>query len=148
MQHYQGYFLNGLLNLKVPDLRMCGRCIAYVDILLNIKRFCMQNGKTAEAETAVRRLWGKAKVESSMADLKASSVETVKGDTQDASWGELFGKRYRKGISSGIFFVTESFALFRTLMVRNSCHVWFGTRCSIVPTFCSANGFGISYLRN
>ena len=37
-----------------------------------------------------------------MADLKASSVETVKGDNQDAGWGELFGKRYRKGTDGGL----------------------------------------------
>ena len=58
----------------------------------------MQQGRTSEAEVSARKLWGKAKVESAMADLKAGSVETVKGDTKDASWGELFGKRYRKGM--------------------------------------------------
>lgn len=74
-------------------------------------RWLYKNGKTAEAETAVRRLWGKAKVESSMADLKASSVETVKGDTQDASWGELFGKRYRKVVTVGMaLFLFQQFA--------------------------------------
>jgi hypothetical protein len=62
----------------------------------------MQQGRIADAEIAVRQLWGKAKVESSMADLKASSVETVKGDNQDAGWGELFGKRYRKGTDGGL----------------------------------------------
>ena len=62
----------------------------------------MQQGRTSETETAVRQLWGKAKVESSMADLKAGSFETVKGDDQDAGWGELFGKRYRKGIGDGL----------------------------------------------
>lgn len=65
----------------------------------------MQQGRISDAETAVRKLWGKSKVESSMAELKASNVETVKGDNQDASWGELFGKRYRKGKPSCIHFM-------------------------------------------
>jgi hypothetical protein len=69
----------------------------------------MQQGRIADAEIAVRQLWGKAKVESSMADLKASSVETVKGDNLDAGWGELFGKRYRKGTDGGLGLMVVGF---------------------------------------
>ena len=49
------------------------------------------------------------KVESSMADLNASSVETVKGDNQDAGWGELFGKRYHKGMDGGLGLMVVGF---------------------------------------
>ena len=44
-----------------------------------------------------------------MADLKASSVEKVKGDNQDAGWGELFGKRYRKGTDGGLGLMVVGF---------------------------------------
>lgn len=71
----------------------------------------MQQGRTSEAETAVRKLWGKAKVESSMAELKAGSIETVKGDNQDAGWGELFGKRYRKGMHGGLVLMIVGYVL-------------------------------------
>lgn len=32
-----------------------------------------------------------------MADLRASSKDTVVGDSEDAGWGDLLGNRYRKG---------------------------------------------------
>ena len=35
-----------------------------------------------------------------MADLRASSKETVVGDSEDAGWGDLLGNRYRKGKSA------------------------------------------------
>ncbi|KAG0583967.1 hypothetical protein KC19_3G175800 [Ceratodon purpureus] len=74
-------------------------------------RWLYKQGRTSEAEVAVRKLWGKAKVESSMADLKAGSVEAVKGDNQDAGWGELFGKRYRKVVTVGMaMFLFQQFA--------------------------------------
>lgn len=72
-------------------------CFCTSNVLIKC-RLSMQQGRISDAETAVRKLWGKSKVESSMAELKAGSVETVKGDSQDAGWGELFGKRYRKGM--------------------------------------------------
>lgn len=74
-------------------------------------RWLYKQGRVADAETAVRKLWGKSKVESSMAELKAGSVETVKGDNQDASWGELFGERYRKVVTVGMaMFLFQQFA--------------------------------------
>jgi sugar porter (SP) family MFS transporter len=74
-------------------------------------RWLYKQGRISDAETAVRKLWGKSKVESSMAELKAGSIETVKGDNQDASWGELFGKRYRKVVTVGMaMFLFQQFA--------------------------------------
>jgi sugar porter (SP) family MFS transporter len=74
-------------------------------------RWLYKQGRTADAEIAVRKLWGKAVVDSSMADLKAGNVETVKGDNQDAGWGELFGKRYRKVVTVGMArFLFQQFA--------------------------------------
>lgn len=55
----------------------------------------IQQGKIAEAEAASRQLWGKTKIEESLVELKSSSSE---GGEEDASWGELFSKRYQKGM--------------------------------------------------
>ncbi len=54
-----------------------------------------QQGRIAEAETAARRLWGKAKLENALADLKESNSDA--GASEDAGWGDLFSRRYRKG---------------------------------------------------
>ncbi len=55
----------------------------------------LQQGRIAEAETAARRLWGKAKLENALADLKESNSDA--GASEDAGWGDLFSRRYRKG---------------------------------------------------
>ncbi len=55
----------------------------------------LQQGRIAEAETAARRLWGKAKLETALADLKESNSDA--GASEDAGWGDLFSRRYRKG---------------------------------------------------
>jgi MFS family permease len=56
-------------------------------------RWLYKQGKTAEGEAAERQLWGRLKLEESFIATKAtnSSVE------EDATWQDLFGKRYRKG---------------------------------------------------
>jgi len=56
----------------------------------------VQQGKFAEAEIASRLLWGKAnKFEESIGDLNTENPQAIE---EDASWGELLSKRYRKGI--------------------------------------------------
>jgi hypothetical protein len=55
----------------------------------------LQQGRIAEAETSARRLWGTAKLESALADLKESNSDA--GASEDAGWGDLFSRRYRKG---------------------------------------------------
>jgi len=84
-------------------------------------RWLYKQGKIAEAEAASRQLWGKTKIEESLVELKASGSEVGE---EDASWGELFGKRYQKvviigatmlliqqfsGINAVVFFSTTVF---------------------------------------
>ncbi|KAH9306195.1 hypothetical protein KI387_010599 [Taxus chinensis] len=57
-----------------------------------------QQNKLAEAESAIKTLWGKGKVEEVMADLRASSTGSVE---EDAGWFDLFSKRYSKVVSVG-----------------------------------------------
>jgi len=85
-------------------------------------RWLYKQGRTSEAETAARRLWGKAKLESAMADLRASSKETVVGDSEDAGWGDLLGNRYRKVVLVGM-----SLFLFQQLAGINAV-VYFSTQ--------------------
>jgi MFS family permease len=58
-------------------------------------RWLYKQGRIAEAETSARRLWGTAKLESALADLKESNSDA--GASEDAGWGDLFSRRYRKG---------------------------------------------------
>ncbi len=71
----------------------------------------MQQGRIAEAETSARRLWGTAKLESALADLKESNSDA--GASEDASWGDLFSRRYRKGggVSGPHYRITNAFFL-------------------------------------
>jgi hypothetical protein len=55
-----------------------------------------QQGKIVEAESAIKTLWGKGKVEEVMLELRGSSTGSVE---EDAGWFDLFSKRYWKGIS-------------------------------------------------
>ncbi|KAG1334763.1 plastidic glucose transporter 4 [Cocos nucifera] len=61
-------------------------------------RWLFQQGKLSQAETAIRKLFGKEKVAEVMNDLKAGG----QGSTEsDASWFDLFSKRYRTVVSVG-----------------------------------------------
>ncbi|XP_010916426.1 plastidic glucose transporter 4 isoform X1 [Elaeis guineensis] len=61
-------------------------------------RWLFQQGKLSQAETAIRKLFGKEKVAEVMKDLKAGG----QGSTEsDASWFDLFSKRYRTVVSVG-----------------------------------------------
>jgi hypothetical protein len=69
----------------------------------------LQQGRIAEAETSARRLWGTAKLESALADLKESNSDA--GASEDASWGDLFSRRYRKVVGVGMsLFLFQQFA--------------------------------------
>lgn len=61
-------------------------------------RWLFKQGKIAQAESAIKTLWGKGKVEEVMADLRAGSTGSVE---EDAGWFDLFSKRYWKVVSVG-----------------------------------------------
>lgn len=54
----------------------------------------LQAGRAPEAANAIKRLWGKHRVDEAMADL-TSSNDGEGGE--DSSWKDLFSRRYRKG---------------------------------------------------
>ncbi|RWR85355.1 hexose transporter [Cinnamomum micranthum f. kanehirae] len=61
-------------------------------------RWLFQQGKYAQAETAIKSLFGKEEVAEIMNDLKASAQGSTE---QDASWFDLFSRRYWKIVSVG-----------------------------------------------
>ncbi|KAK9118208.1 hypothetical protein Scep_016301 [Stephania cephalantha] len=61
-------------------------------------RWLFQQGKYSQAETAIRKLWGKERVAEVMHDLKASSQGS---NEAEAGWLDLFSSRYRKVVSVG-----------------------------------------------
>ncbi|OVA12997.1 Sugar/inositol transporter [Macleaya cordata] len=61
-------------------------------------RWLFQQGKTAEAERAIKTLWGKERVAEVMHDLRTGS----QGSTEpEAGWFDLFSSRYWKVVSVG-----------------------------------------------
>lgn len=61
-------------------------------------RWLYQQGRISEAETSIKRLYGKEKVAEVMGDLEASA----RGSSEpDAGWLDLFSSRYRKVVSIG-----------------------------------------------
>lgn len=61
-------------------------------------RWLFQQGKLSQAETAIKKLYGREKVAEVMYDLKAAS----QGSSEpDAGWLDLFSKRYWKVVSVG-----------------------------------------------
>ena len=63
---------------------------------LKLSNSILQQGRISEAETSIKRLYGKEKVAEVMGDLEASA----QGSSEpDAGWLDLFSRRYRKGIS-------------------------------------------------
>ncbi len=88
----------GLITSQIWLTELCTTYDFYVTTeYCNDSRVLMslQQGRIAEAETAARRLWGKAKLETALADLKESNSDA--GASEDAGWGDLFSRRYRKG---------------------------------------------------
>ncbi|CAM6057625.1 unnamed protein product [Sphagnum tenellum] len=72
-------------------------------------RWLYKQGRIAEAETSARRLWGTAKLESALAELKESNSDA--GASEDAGWGDLFSRRYRKVVGVGMsLFLFQQFA--------------------------------------
>ncbi|KAJ6795930.1 plastidic glucose transporter 4 [Iris pallida] len=61
-------------------------------------RWLVQQGKLSQAESSIRSLYGKEKVAEVMYELKAGGQGSTE---QDASWFDLFSKRYRKVVSVG-----------------------------------------------
>ncbi|KAI5004396.1 hypothetical protein ZWY2020_031639 [Hordeum vulgare] len=61
-------------------------------------RWLFQQGKIPQAEAAIKKLYGKEKVTEVMYDLKASGQGS---NEPDASWFDLFSKRYWKVVSVG-----------------------------------------------
>ncbi|KAG6558001.1 hypothetical protein Mapa_000180 [Marchantia paleacea] len=71
-------------------------------------RWLHQQGRKGEAEVAIRRLWGKGKVEQAMGELSDNSSSSSE---ENAGWGELFSKRYRKIVAVGAaLFLFQQFA--------------------------------------
>ncbi|KAK9115946.1 hypothetical protein Sjap_014893 [Stephania japonica] len=71
-------------------------------------RWLFQQGKYSQAETAIRKLWGKERVAEVMQDLKASSQGS---NEAEAGWLDLFSSRYRKVVSVGAaIFLFQQFA--------------------------------------
>lgn len=71
-------------------------------------RWLFKQGKVVETELAVKKLWGKGRVEMAMAELRAGS-----GDSggEDAGWMDLFSSRYLKVVSVGAaLFLFQQFA--------------------------------------
>ncbi|XP_072983960.1 plastidic glucose transporter 4 [Typha latifolia] len=61
-------------------------------------RWLVQQGRYSQAETAIKKLYGKERLADVMNDLKAGS----QGSTEpDASWLDLFSKRYWRVVSVG-----------------------------------------------
>lgn len=59
----------------------------------------MQQGKIAEAEMSIKRLFGKERVVEVMDDLKAAA----RGSSEpEAGWFDLFSSRYWKGMQSSL----------------------------------------------
>nr|CAB3476406.1 unnamed protein product [Digitaria exilis] len=61
-------------------------------------RWLFQQGKVIQAESAVKRLYGKEKVTEVMYDLRASGQSSSE---PEAGWFDLFSKRYWKVVSVG-----------------------------------------------
>lgn len=71
-------------------------------------RWLFQQGKISQAEAAIKKLYGKEKVTEVMYDLKASGQGS---NEPDASWFDLFSKRYWKVVSVGAaLFLFQQFA--------------------------------------
>lgn len=63
---------------------------------LKLSKFILQQGRISEAETSIKRLFGKERVAEVMGDLEAAA----QGSSEpDAGWLDLFSSRYWKGIS-------------------------------------------------
>lgn len=70
-------------------------------------RWLVKQGKFAEAEIASRLLWGRAnKFEESIADLNTENPQAIE---EDATWGELLSRRYRKVVlvGAGLFMIQQ-----------------------------------------
>ncbi|XP_026407898.1 plastidic glucose transporter 4-like isoform X1 [Papaver somniferum] len=61
-------------------------------------RWLFQQGRTADAERAIKTLWGKERVAEVMHDLRAGSQGSVE---PEAGWFDLFSSRYWKVVSVG-----------------------------------------------
>ncbi|KAF5202734.1 Plastidic glucose transporter [Thalictrum thalictroides] len=61
-------------------------------------RWLFQQGRTSEAETAIKTLWGKERVAEVMHELRAGSQGSIE---PEAGWLDLFSARYWKVVSVG-----------------------------------------------
>lgn len=61
-------------------------------------RWLFQQGRTDDAERAIKTLWGKERVAEAMHDLRAGSQGSVE---PEAGWFDLFSSRYWKVVSVG-----------------------------------------------
>ncbi|KAJ6833145.1 plastidic glucose transporter 4 [Iris pallida] len=80
----------GILAALVAGLPLAGNPLC--------PRWLVQQGKLSQAESSIRSLYGKEKVAEVMYELKAGGQGSTE---QDASWFDLFSKRYRKVVSVG-----------------------------------------------
>ncbi|KAH7435882.1 hypothetical protein KP509_06G082500 [Ceratopteris richardii] len=71
-------------------------------------RWLFKQGKVAETQIAIKKLWGDKKLDSTMTSLRAGGSETA---GEDAGWGDLFSSRYQKVVTIGAaLFLFQQFA--------------------------------------
>eukprot|EP00249_Psilotum_nudum_P028865 c38842_g1_i1 orf=440-2113(-) len=71
-------------------------------------RWLFKQGKIPETEIALKRLWGRGKVDAAMSELRTGISNTSE---EDAGWMDLFSGRYGKVVSVGAaLFLFQQFA--------------------------------------
>lgn len=71
-------------------------------------RWLFKQGKVAETQIVLKKLWGQGKLETSMANLRTGNSES---GGEDAGWGDLFSRRYLKVVTIGAaLFLFQQFA--------------------------------------
>jgi sugar porter (SP) family MFS transporter len=71
-------------------------------------RWLFQQGRKAEAEHSIKRLWGKEKVEEGMGELENSGSSS---SDEGAGWGDLVSAKYRGVVAvGGTLFLLQQFA--------------------------------------
>lgn len=74
-------------------------------------KFLLKQGRIAEAEVSIKKLYGKERVAEVMTDLAAAGRDSSE---PEAGWLDLFSSRYRKSI----YFLTRIF-------MRSRLHFFF-----------------------
>ncbi|XP_002960400.2 plastidic glucose transporter 4 [Selaginella moellendorffii] len=73
-------------------------------------RWLYNQGRPADAEKAIERLWGRARVNDAMAELRGSGSKQDSSE-ESAGFGDLFSRRYRRVVGVGAtLFLLQQFA--------------------------------------